>query len=606
MKFEYVKFKNFLSYGEEITTLPLNDSGIWLVLGENLKDDGSNGAGKSAAAIDSIVYALFGRTTKKMKADEIINNINKKDCYIELCFRIGKDGYIIRRYRGHTQFGNNLFFEKNGKPADADGKRDTQKIIEDTIRMSYNSFILAIVLSQEKISNFAEQDSIDRRRIIEKLLMYDFISKYFKASKEILRKISPEITTLQNSYKDKREMIETLTENLLSYVEGWEKNVRIKKERIVDLQNEVKGWSALNIESELSYRTQIAELDAENNNTNEKIKSLKERSEELTTREKEEIVSLEEIEEELVEIEKQPDKCPVCGSNTKGDQFKKYINDKMEDVKNLKKSIRNTNRKIKKNEEEISDFKAFLEKNKSVIQLAKHNIRAELSKEDLSDIRKKITEVDSEISLLKIEIGKNVEDDSYVKNSQEKIDLVKKEAKRIRKNIKELEEERDHYTWWKNALSNSPNSIKSFCINHVLTSLNKYISYYLEYFGYDIKYSLNEELEDFIIKDGVEISFGQLSGGEKRSVELSLVFALYEVIRLKMPEIINVICLDELLSMRLDEVRINGVIEILNELKNRGLSIFVIEHKNYFRENLECRTINVVKNKAGFSTLEIT
>jgi len=46
MKFNYVKFKNFLSYGDEITTLNLRDVGITFIAGENKKDGGSNGSGK--------------------------------------------------------------------------------------------------------------------------------------------------------------------------------------------------------------------------------------------------------------------------------------------------------------------------------------------------------------------------------------------------------------------------------------------------------------------------------------------------------------------------------------------------------------------------------
>ena len=72
-------------------------------------------------------------------------------------------------------------------------------------------------------------------------------------------------------------------------------------------------------------------------------------------------------------------------------------------------------------------------------------------------------------------------------------------------------------------------------------TINKYINYYLTFFGYDITYELDAELEDIIIKDGEDISFNQLSGGEKRSVEISLVFALYEIVKLKMPDNINII-----------------------------------------------------------------
>jgi DNA repair exonuclease SbcCD ATPase subunit len=99
MIFKYIKFKNFLSYGENIETIDLTKPGIKLVLGKNMQDDGSNGSGKSSAVVDSIVYALYGKTTKKLLTDDVVNNINKKDCFLELGFQIGKDDYRIERYR---------------------------------------------------------------------------------------------------------------------------------------------------------------------------------------------------------------------------------------------------------------------------------------------------------------------------------------------------------------------------------------------------------------------------------------------------------------------------------------------------------------------------
>jgi len=46
MKFNYVKFKNFMSYGDEVYTISLSEPGITLITGNNRRDGGSNGSGK--------------------------------------------------------------------------------------------------------------------------------------------------------------------------------------------------------------------------------------------------------------------------------------------------------------------------------------------------------------------------------------------------------------------------------------------------------------------------------------------------------------------------------------------------------------------------------
>lgn len=46
MRFNYIKLKNFLCYGEDLITLPLYKTGITFITGENKKSGGSNGSGK--------------------------------------------------------------------------------------------------------------------------------------------------------------------------------------------------------------------------------------------------------------------------------------------------------------------------------------------------------------------------------------------------------------------------------------------------------------------------------------------------------------------------------------------------------------------------------
>jgi len=314
---------------------------------------------------------------------------------------------------------------------------------------------------------------------------------------------------------------------------------------------------------------------------------------------------LTEKKEEIDSINENPESCPVCGSGIKDEIFNDYLlkrvneRDEIQDLINLQtENIKDLKAKVRKYENKIEH------KTDSITSL-NEKILVDLSDEEVQNLQDKITAGESEINVLESQIGAPIEEDEYIIGTQAKVHEVKLEYKRIRKKIQRLEKEQTHYEWWRDALGNSPNSMKSFCVNHILKSLNKYINYYLGFFGYDIKYELNAELEDLIIKDDEETSFNQLSGGEKRSVEISLVFSLYEIVRLKMPDNINIIVLDEILSNYLDDVRITGALEILSELEERELSIFVIDHRNLIKENLDCKFIEITKDKQGFSSLEL-
>ena len=560
----------------------------------------------SAAIVDSIVYALFGKTTKsKLKADRVVNKINKKDCFVELSFNIRSDEYIVRRYREHSEFKNDLIVDKNGITlSSSDEKRGTQKLIESIIKISFKSFVLSIVLSQEKVANFAEVEKLERKQIIENLLMYDFISKYHKATKRILRKIKPEIEKLNSQHSDKKEIINTLTHNLLNYIEKLEKDSENRKAKMKILKEKIKKLKNLNLPLETKNRAIIVKKEEEFSKAAESLDDIENSLYDY----KEKIKKIkEEIKNKNIEIERyydSPETCPTCGGSIKDKEFQIFISEKKDFVRKKEEELNEITLLHRELEKKYSRKEKRMLKKLEDINEIKGTINEELSDEDIKNLEDKIKDSESEIKFLQQLEKEEIEEIPFVAETQKKIDSVRSEAKSIRRKIRKLENELDLYNWWKDALSNSPESIKSFCINHILRSLNEYINYYISFFGYDMSYRLDEDLNDIITKDGYDSTFAELSRGEKRSVEISLMFALYEITRLKIPDDINLIVLDELLSNFLDEIRIGGALAILQELESRKFDIFVIEHKEAIKEALMCNTINVIKDKRGHPTLE--
>ena len=70
--------KNFMSVGNVTQSVVFDDSGLTLVLGNNLDlgGDGSrNGTGKTTI-INALSYALFGSALTSIKKDNLINKTN--------------------------------------------------------------------------------------------------------------------------------------------------------------------------------------------------------------------------------------------------------------------------------------------------------------------------------------------------------------------------------------------------------------------------------------------------------------------------------------------------------------------------------------------------
>ena len=85
--FKKVRYKNFLSTGQQFIEINLNEAPTTLVVG-------NNGAGKSTM-LDALCFGLFAKPFRAVKKDQLVNTINEKECVVEVEFQIGKKEYKI-------------------------------------------------------------------------------------------------------------------------------------------------------------------------------------------------------------------------------------------------------------------------------------------------------------------------------------------------------------------------------------------------------------------------------------------------------------------------------------------------------------------------------
>ena len=83
IKFEKVRWKNFLSTGNQFTEIDLNRNETTLIIGEN-------GAGKSTV-LDALCFALFGKPFRVISKSQLVNTVNGTDTIVEIEFVIQKN-----------------------------------------------------------------------------------------------------------------------------------------------------------------------------------------------------------------------------------------------------------------------------------------------------------------------------------------------------------------------------------------------------------------------------------------------------------------------------------------------------------------------------------
>ena len=78
INFKKVRWKNFLSTGNQFTEIELNKDSTTLIIGEN-------GAGKSTI-LDALCFGLFGKPFRGINKPQLLNTVNASACIVEIEF----------------------------------------------------------------------------------------------------------------------------------------------------------------------------------------------------------------------------------------------------------------------------------------------------------------------------------------------------------------------------------------------------------------------------------------------------------------------------------------------------------------------------------------
>ena len=128
--FQKIRWRNFLSTGNQWTEIQLDEKSTTIVIG-------SNGAGKSTV-LDALTFSLFNKPFRKINKPQLLNSTNEKDCLVEIEFKVGPE--LCRYRRGMKP---NIFeIHRNGKVLDQMADVGTQQkwLEQNVLKMNYKSF----------------------------------------------------------------------------------------------------------------------------------------------------------------------------------------------------------------------------------------------------------------------------------------------------------------------------------------------------------------------------------------------------------------------------------------------------------------------------------
>ena len=528
IKFKSVRYKNFLSTGNKVSEIHIADTRTSLIIG-------ANGAGKSTF-MDAISFGLFGKPFRKVKLDQMVNSINKKNCMVELEFETGGKEYLIKRGLRPAKFEIYVNGEMNDQMASA---RDSQDFLERyVLRMNEKAFRQIVVLGSGSFIPFMRLSAGDRRAIIEDLLdiqifslMNDIVKQRISDNGSRLIEVDHKIELLDQSIRLQEEHLKEIQDNNEEAVNEKKAELKKAKKQIEGIKKEIEEFQE-KVQDYKPHKTKHRKL----NEYKSKI-----------TSNRDNIYS-------QIKLVNENSECPEC----------------TQEISEEHKT--NVTEKLSKKSDELKD--AISDISVEMTEVANRI-------DEIEDILTKISEKNNSIMgineyIMQIETGL-LESAKKPKNDQVELTKSKEDLDESRNTKYDIQDQKHHLNTVQELLKDT--GIKTIIIRNYLPLINQLINKYLSALNFYINFELDEAFNETIKSRGRDaFQYGSFSEGEKLRIDLALLFTWREVAKLKSSVATNLLVLDEIFDSSLDSTGVEDFLGILNSLGD-DTHAFVISHK---------------------------
>ncbi len=554
-----VSFKNFRSYGNQLTTIDLTRNKSTVITG-------ANGNGKTTIE-QAIEFGLFGEVVGINKGD-LVNDINKKDCYVKVEFEESGRTVVVERGIKPAI----LSISVDGKLLDEEaGVVKQQKDFEETI-LGFNlaTFKQVVSISGGNFTPFMRLPAGKRREFVEELLGLTIFSKMQKehlatinATRDRIRDVDSEIKTLSAAIDAYKEGIRNAEENSNDQKDLARTAIEAIEAEISDLRKKIE-----------SHHSEIEKLcfdsaRAANEKRAAKLGQMATISGEISAKLKDAGTKQ--------AFFTNHDACPTC-SQPIGADFKagviseltQTIGELQEGRKRLTDAIEETRAK----NSEFLELKERVDRINYTIRLAQQEIESKA--QSIKHYRKIMDQSGGESAA-----------EAMRAKMHEKIDA----ASAAQREMNELLVEVQYNTLIQAMIKDT--GIKSVLVKQYIPLMNQKINAYMELLGMPITVKLDETFEIEILslycKDRPYSTF---SAGERTRIDIAILFAWRDVAKTINSLNCNVLFIDEAFDKELDADGIECFTEFLNSMADTN--VFMISHRTEIIERMRS-TIKITK-----------
>ena len=565
INFQKIRYKNFLSTGNQFTEINFQQNSTNLIVG-------TNGSGKSTI-LDALTFVLFNKPFRKINKPQLVNSVNEKDCVVEIEFDANGRQYLIRRGIKPNLF--DIVMDGSILHKEADD-RSNQRILEQNIlKLNYKSFTQIVILGSSTFVPFMQLTTANRREVIEDLLdirifssMSSLIKENLRYEKDQIKSLDLKKQTLKEKAKMQIEFIEELENRGKQQIESNSKKIDDLDEEIVvaNLENQKKQEELESKVEEQEKLTGFSDKLVKLNNMKGKI------SQKVST-----------ITEEY-NFFKENTVCPTCTQDIEESFRVNRISDAQNKAKELKDGYVELEKTIKSEQERERQFNALSKEiTKLTHGISQNNTRIQSNRRQVRDLESEIQTITDNLA------NRNTE--------HEKLEEFKKNLQKTIEDLSERKQEVVYYDFAYSLLKDD--GVKTKIIKKYLPLINQQVNRYLQMMEFFINFKLDEEFNESIESPIHEsFSYSSFSEGEKMRIDLSLLFTWREVAKVKNSVNTNLLIMDEVFDSSLDGFGTEEFLKIIRYII-KDANIFVISHKVGLEEKFES-VIKFQKQK-GFS-----
>ena len=563
--FQKIRWKNFLSTGNQFTEIDFQQNNTNLIIG-------TNGAGKSTM-LDALTFVLFNKPFRKINKPQLINTTNERDCLVEIEFEINTRQYIVRRGIKPNVFDIVVNGVELHREAD---DRAMQRVLEDNIlKVNYKSFTQIVILGSSTFVPFMQLTCANRREVIEDLLdirifslMNNILKDKLRTQKEQVKSMDLKKETLKDKMKMQQNFIDELENRGKQNIEG-------NNNKITKLMGEVDQYLQENtkLQEELENTTKKQEDVAGARQKLSKLNTLRGKlSAKVSAVTKEHKFFMENT------------VCPTCTQDIEESFRLNKIDDVQNTAKELKEGFDELESTIKFEQQRERQFNSLSQEITNLTHgISQNNTRVSGNQRQIRDLEYEIQTITENLA------NRNTE--------HEKLDEFKSNLQQTIEYLADKKQEIVHHDFAYSLLKDD--GVKTKIIRKYLPFINQQVNRYLQMMDFYINFHLDEEFKE-TVKSPIheDFSYSSFSEGEKMRIDLALLFTWREVARVKNSVNTNLLIMDEVFDSSLDGFGTDEFLKIIRYVI-KDANIFVISHKQDMRDKFE--SVIMFDKVKGFS-----